>query len=108
MLKFRMQSTGGAVCDVHFEATGDDVRMTCTCGAARRGSCCPHMIELLKGDVRSLLSGNVGDVTRLRELIDGTRLAAAVDALASAEIVEASARTERDRWMKAVDRLLRN
>jgi hypothetical protein len=108
MLKFRVQGSGGAIYDVHFAKGEDDARMTCTCNVARRGNCCPHMIELLKGDVRSLLSSNIGDVTRLRELIDGTRLAAAVDALASADIVVADARIERDRWMKAVDRLLRN
>jgi len=80
--------------------------MSCTCDASQRGTHCLHGVELLKGDVRSLLSGNIGDVVRLRELIDGTRLAAAIDALTSAEVVQANARIERERWKKAVDRLL--
>jgi hypothetical protein len=108
MLNFRVKSAGGAIHDVHFEKIGNDVRMTCTCEASRCGNHCVHRVELLRGDVRSLLSDNIGDVARLRELINGTRLAAAVDALASAEIVLANARTERDRWRKVVDRLLQN
>ena len=71
----------------------------------QRGIHCHHRIEL-QGDVRALVSDNAADVTKLQKLVEGTTLAAALIALTAAEAAQVAAKAERDRRMKAIDRLM--
>jgi hypothetical protein len=52
------------------------------------------------------VSDNAADVTKLKELVEGTKLAAAFVALTAAEAAQISAKAERDRRTKAIDRLM--
>lgn len=106
MLHFQMEGSQGDGYDVEADRIGDAVRITCTCEAGQRGIHCHHRLELLRGDVTSLVSNNADDVTKLAVLIEGTKLAAALVTLTAAEAAQAAAKSERDRWMHAIDRLM--
>jgi hypothetical protein len=106
MLRFRMKGSQGDVYDVEADRIDNAVRITCTCEAGQRGIHCHHRLELLRGEITSLASDNAADVTKLWALIEGTKLAASLVALTAAEAAQASAKAERDRRMKAIDRLM--
>ena len=106
MLRFRMKGSQGDIYEVEAERSGDTVRITCTCDAGQRGIHCHHRIELLRGDITALVSDNAADVTKLKDLVEDTTLAAALIALTVAEAAQISAKTERDHRMKAIDRLM--
>jgi hypothetical protein len=106
-LRFQMQGSEGDLYEVTAERQGDGVFITCTCEAAEHGIHCHHRLELLRGDVTALASGNTDDVAALGVLIKGTALEAALAALTRAEEAQCAAKAERDRWMHAIDRLMR-
>lgn len=106
MLRFQMRGSEGDIYDVEAERNGDAVRITCTCEAAENGIHCHHRLELLRGDAKALVSSNISDVRALATMVEGTELAAAMVALTAAEGAQAAAKINRDRQMRAIDRLL--
>lgn len=107
MLRFRMRGSAGAIYEVTALRSGAAVVMTCTCDAAINGIHCHHRLELCRGDVTALESGSVEDLAALKGVLAGTALLAAVGAFDHAEEAQRAAKADRDRRVKAVDRLLK-
>jgi len=74
MLRFIVIGSTGSEYEIIALREGDKFRMSCTCEAGKHGTYCKHRSALLDGEVSSVLSGNEGDVVRLKELICGTNV----------------------------------
>jgi hypothetical protein len=105
MLSFQVHGTSGEIYLVEAERIGTFLRMTCSCQAADYGIHCHHRLELLAGDASAVVSGNAADVSTLVDMLAGSTLEAALADLHKAEAIQQAAKRERDKRMKAVDRL---
>ena len=74
MVRFLVGGSQGAEYTVAFTLRQGEVASACTCMAGRTGRFCKHRVALLDGDVTDLVSDNVHDVARLRQLLAGTEL----------------------------------
>jgi len=54
------------------------VRMKCTCAAGENGTYCKHRINLIDGDYRAVLAGDVSALAVLKEWLPGSTLEAAL------------------------------
>ncbi|MGY0779845.1 hypothetical protein ACW7BC_18300 [Azospirillum argentinense] len=73
-LRFLVRGSQGDEYTVAFTFQQGEATSDCTCMGGRMGRFCKHRTALLDGDVSDLLSDNGYDVTRLRQLLDGTEL----------------------------------
>lgn len=107
VLRFEMKGSRGDIYAVTAERVGHDaIRMTCSCQAGENGAHCHHRIELLRGDVTALASGNGNDVVVLASLIKGSTLEVALTAFVAAEAALEQAKRVRASAGKRLSRLL--
>lgn len=84
-LKFLVRGSGGNAYEVDFRRYGNNLTGTCTCSAGQMGKYCKHLFALIEGEVTNLLSENTDDVYRLNDMITGTDVEAAIEAVRIAE-----------------------
>lgn len=77
-IRFSVQGSAAEPYVIEFWREGSNLRSTCTCQAGVRGMACKHRLSFLSGDVTDLVSQNVGDLARLRDLSKGTDVEAAL------------------------------
>ncbi len=105
-LRFKIRGSQGDIYSVAFEKIASGFMMTCTCEAAGHGLHCHHRIELLRGELGALVSKNKDEAAMLAQLIAGSKLEEALLAFGRAEEAQRLAKLDRDRWAKAVGRLM--
>ena len=69
-LRFAIRGSRGDRYAVVLEERSEGLYLRCSCPAGRNRLRCRHVEALLDGDVTDLLSGNFGDVERLKHRID--------------------------------------
>jgi uncharacterized Zn finger protein len=99
-LEFVIEGSKGDQYQVSFTKEGDTLHALCTCQAGENGLSCKHRFGLLDGSAASLLSGNAGDVERLKALMQGTELEAAYIRVKEATKVYDDAKKALDRAKK--------
>jgi uncharacterized Zn finger protein len=105
-VKFTVAGSQGDQYAVVFEVTGGTAKAFCTCQAGTNGQYCKHRFSIMDGDVSRLSSGNTADVVRLKDLMQGTDLAAAYVRVLQAEADCAAAKKELDAAKKACARIM--
>jgi hypothetical protein len=85
ILDFTVQGRRGDEYRIAAWRQGNDLMLTCTCPAGVNRRICHHRVALLDGVVDNLVSGNHGDVDRLRSLMRGTRIEPVVARFCHAE-----------------------
>ena len=93
-LKFLVRGSGGNAYEVGFKRYGNNLTGTCTCRAGEMGMYCKHRFALMEGEVTNLLSENTDDVYRLNDMITGTDVEAAIEAVRIAEKAADAAKKE--------------
>jgi uncharacterized Zn finger protein len=83
-LKFDVRGTHGDIYTCTFEREGDNLNAFCTCPDGRHGGYCKHRFALIDGEKVIVVSHNAHEVDELPEMISGTDVEAALDALADA------------------------
>ncbi len=71
MLKFIVRGNSGNY-EIIASRTGVVFQISCTCTAGQNGMCCRHRFALLDEDDSDILSGNSGDIAKLKVLFHGT------------------------------------
>ena len=71
--KFLVKGNNGNY-EIIFTINNDQLLSTCTCQAGKHGVFCKHRFALLKGDTTNILSGNETQITRIMDLLKGTKL----------------------------------
>ena len=72
-LRFAVRGSTGSRYAIDLEDRAFGLYLRCSCLAGRNRRRCRHVDALLDGDVTDLLSGNFGDVERLRERVVASR-----------------------------------
>lgn len=86
-LVFSVLGSKGDEYVVTFRRAHGRLRATCTCPAGENGQHCKHRIALMSGEYDQVISKNVTDVARIKELVNGTILEQAYQAFVVAERV---------------------
>ena len=107
-LKFLVRGSGGNAYEVDFKRYGNNLTGTCTCRAGEMGMYCKHRFALMEGEVTNLLSENTDDVYRLNDMITGTDVEAAIEAVRIAEKAADAAKKELSSRKKALARAMRD
>lgn len=83
-LNFHVQGSEPEPYRVMFRREGNNFTATCTCRGGEMGQVCKHRLNLLKGEIGSLVSGNGEQLARLPEMFVGTDVEKAFEKLAEA------------------------
>ncbi len=84
-IAFEFQGSAESPYLVTFRRHGAEVIATCTCPAGENGQHCKHRIGILAGSTDGIVSTNANDVSLLLAWLPGTKLAAALAAVAAAD-----------------------
>jgi hypothetical protein len=57
----------------------------CTCQAGQKGTYCKHRLNILRGETRGIIGGNLDDVKTVLSWLPGTDVEAAIKKIESAE-----------------------
>lgn len=71
-LEFSVEGSKGDHYLVIFERNGVNLNAFCTCQAGANGQYCKHRFALMDGDSSNLLRQNLGDMERLKAMMEGT------------------------------------
>ena len=80
-LTFLVQGSATEPYEVSFWRNGNNLTTSCTCEAGKKGTYCKHRFALMEADVTNLVSSNIEDVRRLQDMIMGTDVAEAYEAV---------------------------
>ena len=86
---------------VHVYETDDGPVITCDCPAAENGQYCKHRLALISGDERDVIEADT-PVSAVANLVEGSRLKAAIDAMHKQEAAVKKAQTELRALKKSV------
>lgn len=78
-LIFKVQGSAPEPYISEFWREGDNLSSSCTCPAGEKGMYCKHRLNLIAGDVSSLVSKNRSDVEVLKSMIQGTDVEKAIN-----------------------------
>ncbi len=94
MLKaeFFVQGSADEPYRVTFTKSGANLGAYCTCPAGQNGMYCKHRFRILEGEATGLVSENVDDILTVGSWLSGTDVAAAMDAVKTAERDHAEAK----------------
>jgi uncharacterized Zn finger protein len=105
-LNFLVQGSESDPYRVVFRRIEDNFTATCTCKGAEMGQVCKHRVNLLKGDITGLVSGNSDQLNHLPEMFAGTDVERAYEKLIEAEATVEAAKLEFSRCKKALARAM--
>ncbi len=105
-LKFIIQGSQPEPYQVVFRRTGSNFTATCTCKGGEMGQVCKHRMNLLKGDIAGLMSGNSVQLAQLMEMFTGTDVEQAFVNLVEAEAAVEAAKSEFSRRKRALARVM--
>lgn len=74
VLRFIVRGSTGNEYEIIASRLGDNFRMSCSCEAGQKGTCCKHRFALLEGDVSHLISSNSQEIDQLRVLVRGSEV----------------------------------
>jgi hypothetical protein len=107
-LVFHVQGSAPEPYVVIIERVGNNVRATCDCPAGAAGLHCKHRFSLFDGDARGIVSGNELDASRIPEMLFGTDVAAAFEALKAAQQQEEETKRRVQNAKRALVRAMSN
>ncbi len=105
-LDFIVRGSKGDEYNISFTRDYDNLTARCTCRAGEVGMYCKHRFALMEGDVTNLISNNYNDVAKIKELIAGSDVEAAIVSLKNAELALDDAKKEVSRRKKALARAM--
>lgn len=105
-LEFVIEGSQGDQYQVTFEKEGDALHAFCTCPAGENGIYCKHRFGLMDGSPARLLSGNAGDVERLKAMMGGTGLEAAYNRVKEATKAHEATKKALDKAKKDLARAM--
>jgi uncharacterized Zn finger protein len=105
-LEFVIEGSQGDHYLATFEKEGETLHAFCTCQAGENGLYCKHRFGLMDGSAARLLSGNAGDVERLKGLMRGTELEAAYNRVKAATKAHDDAKKALDKAKKDLARAM--
>jgi DNA polymerase-3 subunit epsilon len=73
LLRFLVQGRTGNKYEISVTNQNPDLELRCACAAGQNKMRCRHVTALLDGDITDLLSDNVSDVIKLKQLVQGLR-----------------------------------
>ena len=71
-IEFLIQGSASEPYKVTFWRVGNNVQSSCTCQAGRNRLACKHRLNLLDGEVTSLVSSSADGISRLKQMIEGS------------------------------------
>ncbi len=101
-----MRGSRGDTYKLEFEFTRGRLRASCNCAAGRNKLNCKHRLAILAGDTAALTSSNSEDVTRLLDLLRGSEVENAVQAVQHAQRSHDIAKTQLDSAKKSLERIM--
>lgn len=102
---FSVQGSADTPYQVRFILADGQLYSTCTCAAGEQGQACKHRLALLDGDISAVVAG-ADDVVPLTGLLPGTKLEAAIQAVAAAEADLARAKKASSAAKKLLSRVM--
>jgi uncharacterized Zn finger protein len=105
---FLVQGSEAEPYKVTFSKNGDNLRARCTCRAGIMGQYCKHRLNILCGELESIVSNNQSDVAAVTSWLPGSDVEEALLKLAEAESTLAKAQAEVSGLKKALARKLAN
>jgi len=84
-VSFKVQGSEVDPYDVTFVKNGTSLTAKCTCRAGAARQYCKHRFSILDGVTTGIVSGNGGDVDRVKSWLAGTELETVLQELAGAE-----------------------
>lgn len=85
-LEFFVQGSATEPYQISFWRIDENVNSSCTCIAGKNGLACKHRLNLLDGDVTNLISSSTDGFQKLKLMLEGSDIGAAIRALDSAII----------------------
>lgn len=73
IIEFSVKSSGSKPYKVTFQKNEGHVYAGCDCQARKSGIVCKHILNILDGDVSSILSGGDNEIEAVNNMIEGTR-----------------------------------
>lgn len=107
-LKFDVQGSEPVPYEIVATKRGSNMTMTCDCMGAAMGRHCKHRVNLLCGDITHLVSNNAQDVEKLKEMVKGTDVEHALEAVLEAETAQRDAKRHHDGTKRALARALQD
>lgn len=78
-LTFKVQGSAPEPYVLEFWREGDNLSSSCTCPAGENGMYCKHRLNLIAGDISSLVSKNKNDADILKKMVQGTDVENAIN-----------------------------
>jgi len=107
-VQFFVQGSEDEPYRVTFTKNGDNLGAYCTCPAGQNGMYCKHRFRILEGEATGLVSDNVDDILTVGSWLTGTDVAAALDAVKTAEREHEAAKNRLARAKKDLARAMRD
>ena len=102
----RILGSTGTTYIATFTRTDDALHTTCTCQAGMKRTHCKHRLQLLSGDLSSVVDATDGLTEKLSELLQGTQVQFAIEALQAAELEAQAAESRVKQAKKLLDRVM--
>jgi hypothetical protein len=83
-LTFLVKGSAAQPYEVSFWRNEKNLTTSCTCEAGTKGTYCKHRFALMEADVTNLVSGNIGDIGHLQQMIMDTDVSEAYEPVRSA------------------------
>ncbi len=85
-ITFLVQGSAADPYEVRFVNRGNgNLSAYCTCMAGQKGTFCKHRLNILKGEPRAILKGNLEDVETIASWLPGTDVETAIKNVEKAE-----------------------
>jgi len=101
-IAFLVQGSQADPYRVIFSRNGSDLTAHCSCAAGLVGQPCKHRLNILRGEMNEIVSGNADEVASVAELLAGSPLEHLLNDLTTAETEEA----ETKKRIKAIKKQL--
>lgn len=82
-IEFLVQGSAAQPYRVSFWRVGDNIKSSCSCQAGKNGLACKHRLNLLDGDITNLVSSNPDSFQKLKRMLEGSDVSAALRAVDS-------------------------